>query len=1235
MQRQKSILSYLQKPSSENLKSDGMPNARRLAEQSTAPEIRGTDTPPEKLPRQIFAANFPANDDARPSLFSSIMHKFAKVDDQDSSRERNHADGGSSSVCLISSKNSNGQGLHKQGTPSRAPQKDNVFNSNDADDPACPSNIEGVSDILGPETPAMQPLVPRLKRIQEDCCSSDVNNYSSLLDSSKKVKLLHDSRTRNGNHDKVSETTGSKFEWLDPSLIRDANQRRPDNAVYDKRTLYIPSDVLRKMSASQKQYWSVKCQYMDVVLFFKVGKFYELYELDAEIGHKELDWKMTFSGVGKCRQVGISESGIDDAVQKLIARGYKVGRMEQLETSDQAKARGASSVIERKLIHVVTPSTTIDGNIEPDAVHLLALKEFSCVCIGVGQGVLHLDLMDGFVHVDEHGSCGLENGSTVFGFAFVDCAALKFWVGSIYDDASCAALGALLMQVSPKEVLYESRGLSKEAHKALKKYSSAGSTTLQLAPALSVTDFAEPSEVRKLIESREYFKESSNAWDYALDGVMHHDLAVYALGGLVGHLSRLMLDDALRNGDILPYQVYKGCLRMDGQTLVNLEIFSNNADGGTLYKYLDSCITASGKRLLRSWICHPLKNVGEINKRLNVVEELITHSEITFLVAQYLRKLPDIERLLGRVKASVGASASLLLPHIGKKILKQRVSAPPVVLPFKRVKISSKPIDILRLISYYFVKSIAGVMKVLKIDCPTKACSRFSVARACVEKIILFGFGWMFILHIIPLRVYLGAIQTVKEGKIFFYLSEEESVLSWPNRAPNTRVPLEVVRLSVKVFGTLVKGLRSGMDLLMILQKEENGILSLSIVVDLPMLSGSNGLDELLTQFEAAVDSDFPKYQDHDVTDSDAETLSVLIELFIEKAMQWSQVIHALSCIDVLRSFAVTANSSCGAMCRPIILPAHTKSMTLCQETRGPILQIKGLWHPYVIGDNGGIPVPNDIHLGENSTCYCPRTLLLTGPNMGGKSTLLRATCLAVILAQLGCYVPCEMCVLSPVDIIFTRLGATDRIMTGESTFFIECMETASVLQSATQDSLVLLDELGRGTSTFDGYAIAYAVFRHLVEKVQCRLLFATHYHPLTKEFASHPHVTLQHMACTFKPKTNSSFKGDQELVFLYRLTSGACPESYGLQVALMAGIPKQVVEAASKASQVMKESIGENFRSSEQRSEFSTVHEEWFKTLLAVSRVGEGNMDDDVSDTLFCLWHELKSSYRLSSRKE
>ncbi|GAV79508.1 MutS_V domain-containing protein/MutS_I domain-containing protein/MutS_II domain-containing protein/MutS_III domain-containing protein [Cephalotus follicularis] len=1091
MERQRSILSFFQKPSAASQNSCyGDANDGRLqlpakqlnpsvavsgkptltATLDSSIEIRGTDTPPEKVPRQILPSTFTSDVETKASsIFSSILHKFVKVDD------RNGAKGGSFNICSTSGVL--GDPGSKLGVQLQCPKRDNILNSRKTRDQESILHIVSDDDIPGPETPGMLPGVPRLKRIQEDIPMFGDKNDCSLLNSNKRVKFLQDDLARNKNQRDVTDTT-SKFEWLEPSRIRDANGRRPGDPLYDKKTLYIPPDALKKMTASQKQYWSVKCQYMDILLFFKVGKFYELYELDAEIGHKELDWKMTQSGVGKCRQVGISESGIDDAVQKLVTRGYKVGRMEQLETSAQAKARGVNSVISRKLVNVITPSTTIDGNIGPDAVHLLALKE---------------------------GNNSLGDGSTVYGFAFVDCAALKFWVGSINDDASCAALGALMVQVSPKEVIYESRGLSKEAQKALKKYLLTGSAAVQLTPVLPLTDFVDVSEVRNLIQLKEYFKGSCNFWNNALDSIMNHDIALGALGGLIGHLSRLMLDDVLRNADIFPYQVYRGCLRMDGQTLVNLEIFNNNADGGlsgTLFKYLDSCLTLPGKRLLRSWICHPLKDVEDINNRLNVVEYLITHSEILSISAQYLRKLPDLERLLGRAKASVQASDSVILPVVSKQVLKR----------------------------------------------------------------------------------------------------------------------------SVKAFGCLVKGLRVGMDLLMLLQNEVHIFSLLLKNFKLPMLNGSDGLDKFLTQFEAAIESDFPNYQNHDIADSDAETLSILIDIFIEKAIQWSEVIYAINCIDVLRSFAVTASMSTGAMSRPVILP-QSKSTTLSQGTRGPIFKIKGLWHPFALGENGGLPVPNDLVLGEDSDGYRPCTLLLTGPNMGGKSTLLRATCISVILAQLGCFVPSEKCVLSLVDIIFTRLGATDRIMTGESTFFVECTETASVLQNATQDSLVLLDELGRGTSTFDGYALAYAVFRHLIEKVNCRLLFATHYHPLTKEFGSHPHVNLQHMACAFKSESGISSKGCKELVFLYRLKHGACPESYGLQVAIMAGIPEQVVKAASQAGQVMKKSIGESFRSSEQRSEFSTLHEEWLKTLLDVSNF---NDDDDAYDTLFCMWHELKSSYRL-----
>ncbi|CAL5427391.1 unnamed protein product [Camellia sinensis] len=164
-----------------------------------------------------------------------------------------------------------------------------------------------------------------------------------------------------------------------------------------------------------------------------------------------------------------------------------------------------------------------------------------------------------------------------------------------------------------------------------------------------------------LIHLKGYFKGSSNTWDHPFDGVMQPDLGLCAFGGLISHLSRLMMMFCITK--IFNHTKSKGCLRIDRQTLVNLEIFGNNADG-----------FPSGKQLLKNWICHPLKDVEQINCRLNVVEELMAHSEFMLLIAQYLRKCPDLERLLGRVKASFQSSASLVLPLIGRKVLKHRVS---------------------------------------------------------------------------------------------------------------------------------------------------------------------------------------------------------------------------------------------------------------------------------------------------------------------------------------------------------------------------------------------------------------------------------------------------------------------------------------------------------------------------------------------------------------------------------
>ena len=183
-------------------------------------------------------------------------------------------------------------------------------------------------------------------------------------------------------------------------------------------------------------------------------------------------------------------------------------------------------------------------------------------------------------------------------------------------------------------------------------------------------------------------------------------------------------------------------------------------------------------------------------------------------------------------------------------------------------------------------------------------------------------------------------------------------------------------------------------------------------------------------------------------------------------------------------------------------------------EGDGSTLKIEEGSHPCLAGD----VVPNDLQVGGDA----PHLLLLSGPNMGGKSTLLRQACVAAILAQVGCFVKAKSCTLHPVDRVFTRLGASDKILEGQSTFMVELLETASILKNATEKSLVILDELGRGTATFDGAAIAHSVVDHLVKQAKCRALFATHYHDLVRSWSSHYSVQLGHMDCLVDPESDT-----------------------------------------------------------------------------------------------------------------
>lgn len=296
--------------------------------------------------------------------------------------------------------------------------------------------------------------------------------------------------------------------------------------------------------------------------------------------------------------------------------------------------------------------------------------------------------------------------------------------------------------------------------------------------------------------------------------------------------------------------------------------------------------------------------------------------------------------------------------------------------------------------------------------------------------------------------------------------------------------------------------------------------------------------------------------------------LRKLLLRFDDNRTTWQRVIEKLSELDCLLCLARV--SLADGMSRPEIVDSPSS----------PLLEIRGGKHPCLANRLGSRFVPNDVTLSEEQGS----AILLTGPNMGGKSTVLRQVCLSVILAQLGCYVMADSMRMSPVDRVFTRIGASDDIFAGQSTFLVELLETASVCNFATRNSLVILDELGRGTSTHDGYAIAFGVLDRLVKHSRCRTLFSTHYHNLADEWKRGGDSSLQvcHMAALVNGVSTSDLidhdadavddrmdvdtdgNERQDVTFLYQIRPGACPKSYGLNVAQLAHLPAGVIREAS-----------------------------------------------------------------------
>ncbi|XP_067901328.1 DNA mismatch repair protein Msh6 [Heterodontus francisci] len=956
-----------------------------------------------------------------------------------------------------------------------------------------------------------------------------------------------------------------KLEWLKPGKRKDAKRQKEGDPDYDSSSLYVPDDFLYKCTPGMRKWWELKSQMLDTVIFYKVGKFYELYHMDAVTAVSELGLMFM---KGSWAHSGFPEIAFGRFSNVLVQKGYKVARVEQTETPEMMEARCKSlahptkfdRVVRREVCRIITKGTqtysVLDGSpSESCNKYLLCVKEK--------------------VNADSSGQYHS------YGVCFVDTSVGKFSVGQFQDDRHCSRFRTLVAHYTPVQVLFERGNPSMETRKVLK-----GCLVSAMQEGLqSGSQFWDASKTLKVLAEEGYFNETEHKdMDIPLPFVLQrmvseadslgltpgegHELALSALGACVFYLKRCLVDQELLSmanfEEYVPVDIdierTKVCssrfvrsgqrLVLDGITLTNLEILQNGTNGtteGTLLEQLDNCCTYFGKRLLKQWLCAPLCNPLAIEDRLNSIEDLMAVPDKVTEVIELLKKLPDLERLLSRIHSIGSPLKSKDHPDSRAVLYEETTYSKKKITDFLS---SLEGFKVFQEVLQIIEPSVDGFKsKLLKQILSLKGSSTEGLFPDLSAELKRWDMAFD------HQKARNTGVITPKAG---FDPDYDQALADIKETERNLQEYLEKQRKRLGCRNVVYWGSAKNRYQLEV----PESIADRHVPEEYELKSTKKGYKRYWTKpIEKLLDTMNNAEERRDVALQDC--MRRLFCNFDKNYKNWQAAVDCIAVLDVLVSLTHYSQSGEGPMCRPVVM--------LANEDAQPFLELTGSRHPCVLKTFFGDFIPNDVLIGcqdtedledghSNNQASC---LLVTGPNMGGKSTLMRQVGLLVVLAQLGCYVPAESCKFNPVDRVFTRLGASDRIMSGESTFFVELSETSSILQHATQHSLVLLDELGRGTATYDGTAIASAVVKELAENIKCRTLFSTHYHSLVEDFSHSTVVCLGHMACMVENECEDP--SQETITFLYKFIKGACPKSYGFNAARLANIPEEIIQKGHK----------------------------------------------------------------------
>lgn len=843
-----------------------------------------------------------------------------------------------------------------------------------------------------------------------------------------------------------------------------------------------------KLSPMMQKYVEVKKNYMNHVVLYRLGDFYEMFFDDAIIVSRELELTLTGRDCGleeRAPMCGVPHHACDVYLKKLIDKGFMVAICEQTEDPSQAKG-----LVKREIVRVVTPGTLIESNMldETENNYICSVfyndNEISICLADISTGEVHLYLFNG-----------------------------KNFVSDALNELS---------RFEPVEVLINDKVLKLEALTSFIKEKLKASVSVLVDEDFDIS------------ANRDIVCEQFSVTDIEALSVNENNAEVNSVCGLFRYIYDTQKALIGRFTNITKHES-DPLMTLGFTARRNLELtetLRNKEKKGSLLWVLDKNKTSMGKRLLKTYIDQPLTNPTKIMQRLDAVEQLSKNPVVLGDLIEALAGIYDIERLMTRVMYKTATPRDL-----------KALSATAEKLP-----------EIKRLLSGFSAKLLA---------CENSKISTLEDVKNLIENSIV---------DEPPVNTKDGGV--IKDGfnknldELRDIIHGGKSIID--NIAEKERERTGIKNLKIgynRVFGYYIEVTKSNINL----------------------VPDSYIRKQTLTNCERYITEELKDAENTILSASD-KVISLEQEIFIEvrdyiakKLTVVQETASALAMIDVLASFASVA-----------IANNYSKPEIAIDG----VIDIKKGRHPVVeLMQKDEMFVPNDAYLDLTEN----KMSIITGPNMSGKSTYMRQIALITLMAQIGSFVPAEYAKISVVDQIFTRVGASDDLTSGQSTFMVEMSEVAEIVNNATKNSLVILDEVGRGTSTFDGISIARSVAEYISnsKKLGCKTLFATHYHEL---------IELENELEGVKNYSVAVKRTSQGIKFLRKIVRGGVDESYGIEVAKLAGLPSKII---NRANELLKGFEEENSKLRISSHDDMQIDMDSINEKIAIEKLRKTNIDE------------------------